>query len=104
MNLSINKPIYAKIIARAWSDDSFRAAFLRDPTKVAKDSGMTLPEDAIVTVVESGAGFLVDTSGPHPKLELALPPRPDDLADEALLEPAGSNAYTPCRGLGCSAA
>ena len=104
MNLEINKPIYAKIVARAWSDDSFKAALLQDPTKIAKESGMTLPDDAIVTVVDQGAGLLVDTSGPRPRLELTLPPRPDDLVDEALLQDSLDPPFIASAGLNSSAA
>ena len=85
MNSQENRQIYAKIVAKAWADDAFKAHFLKDPTKTARDFGMHLPPTAVVTVVEEGEPFSVDVSGPHPKLIVLLPARPADLEEKDLL-------------------
>jgi hypothetical protein len=97
MESESNKRIYAKIVAKAWSDDAFKAHFLKHPTKTARDFGMDLPDDTVVVVVDSGHTFSLDSSGPHPKLTVALPPRPEDLIDQAILK-ISTNAYNSSKG------
>jgi hypothetical protein len=67
---------YGKIVARAWSDDDYKARFLADPATVMREVGIELPGGAQVKVVENT---------PH-LLHLVLPPRdvtPEDLAQLA---------------------
>lgn len=97
MDTEENKRIYAKIVAKAWTDDSFRAQFLSDPTKTAKDNGMQLHPNAVVVVVEGGAAFTVDTHSSPPKLTVALPPRPDDLIEHDVLK-ISTNAFIASKG------
>lgn len=87
-----NKAVYAKLVARAWVDDAFKQQLLRDPKQVALDHGMSLPDDAVVTVSTAGSGFSVDTSGAQPSIVLTLPPRPADLTDEVIDEWGSSGA------------
>jgi hypothetical protein len=89
MDSEKNKRLYAKIVARAWTDDAFKQELLNDPGKTVRDAGMVLPPDAVVSIVETGNGFVASTTGQHPTLELTLPPRPANLTDEAILSYTG---------------
>ena len=87
-----NKRSYAKIVAMAWSSDTFKAALLRDPAKVIREHGMDLPEGTTVSVRDGGAGLVTQDGDAHPRLDLTLPPRPDDLADAPIMSRT-SSAY-----------
>ncbi len=43
---------YAKIIARAWVDEEFKAKLLADPAAVLAENGIAIPEGITVKVVE----------------------------------------------------
>jgi hypothetical protein len=81
-----NRKVYALMVIRAWLDAAFEQQFRNAPKQTALDNGMSLPQDVEVSVTAQGAAMTVDTSGPHPRLLLPLPPRPADLADEELSE------------------
>src|SRR5262245_53159477 len=87
-----NKRIYAQIVAKAWGNDGFKAEFLKNPTKTAADFGMDLLPNTVVVVVQDGHAFSADTGSAPPKLTVALPPRPDDLIEHALLK-ISTNAF-----------
>ncbi len=71
---------YAKVVARAWSDEAFKAQLLSDPAAALKEVGVAVPEGVEVKVVENTATLF----------HLVLPPRPDEeLSDEALDKVAG---------------
>lgn len=101
MDSEKNKKLYAKIVAKAWTDDAFKADLFRDPGKAVRDIGMDLPPDAIVEVVADGKGFDVDTSGPKSKLTLTVPARPANLTDEAIVSQT-SGEFIPCEGIASS--
>jgi hypothetical protein len=42
----------AKVIAKAWSDESFKEKFLSDPKAVLERNGITVPPGAEIKVVE----------------------------------------------------
>ena len=88
MDNEANKNIYAHIVAKAWSDDAFKNQFLANPTQTALDFGMKLLPNTVVVVVQgSGAhAFKADTHASPPKLTVLLPPRPDDLINDAILK------------------
>jgi len=66
---------YGKLVAKAWSDDEFKAQLLSDPMKVFKENSMEVPVGIEVRIVENTA----DT------MHFILPPRSsDELTDEAL--------------------
>jgi hypothetical protein len=94
MDTPKNRKLYAEIVAKAWTDEAFKAALLKDPNKTVRDCGIILPPDAVVSVVSCGDGFVTDTICSPPTLELTLPPRPADPLDEAIL--AFSERYAPC--------
>src|SRR3989442_1416810 len=92
-----NKRIYARIVAKAWADDAFKERFLHEPTKVAREFGMHLPPNAVVVVVESGHAFTADIAHQPPKLTVALPPRPNDLIEHAVLK-ISTSAFISSKG------
>jgi hypothetical protein len=106
MDTKDNRTLYAKLVAKAWTDDTFKAQLLKDPGTTVRDSGMILPANAVVLVISSSEdpskkGFDADTSGPTPTLRLTLPDRPKDLTDEAILAYT-SEAYHGCLGISSS--
>ncbi len=63
---------FARIVARAWSDEEFKKRLLADPTGVFKEEGVDLPEGMQVKAFE-------DTPSTH---HFVLPPKPDTLPSE----------------------
>ena len=52
MNIEENKKLWAKIVAKAWCDDAFKAALLNNAEQVLKAEGAEIPEGVHVHVVE----------------------------------------------------
>ena len=52
MNIEANKKLWAKIVAKAWCDDAFKAELLNNPEQVLKAEGAEIPEGVRVHVVE----------------------------------------------------
>lgn len=98
MDTPTNRKLYAEIVAKAWTDDDFKALLVKDPNKTVRDCGMSLPSNAVVSIVSSGNGFGIDTICTPPRLELTLPPRPADPIDEAIL--VYTERYAPCIATG----
>jgi hypothetical protein len=68
---------YGQIVARAWSDDDYKARFLADPETVMREVGIELPGGAQVRAVEDTAHLL----------HLVLPP--SGVSEEDLAQVAG---------------
>jgi hypothetical protein len=73
---------WGQVIARAWSDDSYKQRLLADPAAVMAEHGLTPPAGKQVRVVEDTA----DT------VHAVLPARPSELSDEQLDQAAGGAA------------
>ena len=52
MNIEENKKLWAKVVAKAWCDEAFKAALLNNPEQVLKTEGAEIPEGVHVYVVE----------------------------------------------------
>ena len=52
MNIEANKKLWAKIVAKAWCDEAFKAALLNNAEQVLKAEGAEIPEGVHVHVVE----------------------------------------------------
>ena len=52
MNIEANKKLWAKIVAKAWCDEAFKAELLSNPEQVLKAEGAEIPEGVHVHVVE----------------------------------------------------
>ena len=52
MNIEANKKLWAKIVAKAWCDEDFKAELLNNPEQVLKAAGAEIPEGVRVHVVE----------------------------------------------------
>ena len=52
MNIEANKKLWAKIVAKAWCDEAFKAELLNNPEQVRKAAGAEIPEGMHVHVVE----------------------------------------------------
>ncbi|MBK5966213.1 NHLP leader peptide family natural product precursor [Thiocystis minor] len=65
---------YQQLIAKCWADEDFKQRLLADPAGTLAAEGMAVPEGVTVRVVENTAQAVT----------LVIPPRPTDLADEAL--------------------
>jgi len=44
---------WAKIIAKAWADEDFKARLIAGPTTVLKEESITLPEGKSIKIVEN---------------------------------------------------
>ena len=52
MNIEENKKLWAKIVAKAWCDEAFKAELLNNPEQVLKAEGAEIPEGVRMHVVE----------------------------------------------------
>ena len=52
MNIEENKKLWAKIVAKAWCDEAYKAELLNNPEQVLKAEGAEIPEGVHVHVVE----------------------------------------------------
>ena len=52
MNIEENKKLWAKIVAKAWCDEVFKAELLNNPEQVLKAAGAEIPEGVHVHVAE----------------------------------------------------
>ena len=52
MNIEANKKLWAKIVAKAWCDETFKAELLNNAEQVLKAEGAEIPEGVHVHVVE----------------------------------------------------
>lgn len=77
---------FAKVIAKSWGDDDFRARLLADPASVLAAEGISAPEGVRFEVVENTD----DVS------YIVLPTRPAELSDDELDSVAGGFAFTHC--------
>jgi len=82
MNQDAQGQKMAQIIAKCWSDSTFKAKLLADPVAVLQAEGLPVPAGMRLEVVE-------DTPQ---RVHWVLPARPTDLSDDALEQVAGGNA------------
>lgn len=76
---------YAKVIAKAWGDDAFRAQLLADPNAALAGEGINAPAGKRFAIVE-------DTDD---VVNVVLPARPTELSDDELDSVAGGFSYVP---------
>lgn len=71
---------YGKLVAKAWSDDEFKAELLSDPMKAFSKNEIQIPDGIEVRMIENTAEII----------HFILPPVPsDELSDEQLEGAAG---------------
>ena len=76
---------YGQLIAKAWSDEGFKARLLANPKAAMAEVGMDAPEGVEIEVVEST----------QEKAYLVIPPKPvGELSDEDLDKVSGGAAGT----------
>ena len=81
---------YARAVARAWSDDAFKAKLKSNPRAALTEYGVELPAGLKVEVVENTGD----------RLHLVLPPPPEgDLSEQDLEKIAGGIL---CGPVGCT--
>jgi len=78
---------WAKVVAKAWSDEPFKKRLLGDPRTVLKEHSIEMPAEAAIRVMENSAT----------EVHLVLPERPsDDLSIEELDKVAGGYVSLGC--------
>src|SRR5262245_19687256 len=71
---------WGQLVARAWSDDAFKARLLAEPAPTLAEQGITMPPGVEIRVHENTPTMV----------HLTIPPKPsDDLSDEQLDSIAG---------------
>ncbi len=68
-----------QLIAKCWADEAFKQKLLADPAAALKAEGIEVPPGVTVRAVENTAQ----------QFTLVIPPKPDELSDEALEGVAG---------------
>ena len=91
-----NERTYARILARAWSDDDFRARIVSDPTTTLRESGLHL--DNVQTVSLDETTPVAHWEPSTATLTLPFPPQPTGLRDDPLGSAVGDddNGITIC--------
>ncbi|MEA1675283.1 NHLP leader peptide family RiPP precursor [Nitrospirillum sp. BR 11163] len=84
MNGQENLKTTSKIIAKAWSDDGFKARLLADPAAVLEAEGPHVPSGVRVSIVENTAASYT----------LVLPAKPVDMSDADLDQTGGYWCHT----------
>ena len=80
MDKNESQKAYGKLVAKAWSDDDFKAQLLSDPMTVFKENDLIIPEGIEVRMVENTENIRY----------FILPPEPsEELTDEELDGAAG---------------
>ena len=79
---------YAQVVAKAWSDDTYKEALLRDPRAVLGEAGLEVPTFFELVIVEDSAD----------KRHLVLPlgPEEGEIDEEALEGVAGGGLCCCC--------
>jgi len=79
---------YARIIAKAWSDEEFKGRLLADPKAALKEEGIDVPEGITLRVFENTPT----------EFNFILPPKPDssELREEDLAQVGGGIQYGCC--------
>ena len=71
---------YGQLIAKAWSDEEFKARLMANPKDAMAEVGMDVPEGLEIEVVENT----------QEKVYLIIPPKPDgELSDDDLDKVSG---------------
>ena len=85
---------YVQVVAKAWSDDTYKDELLRDPRAVLADAGLEVPSSFEIAVVEDSAD----------KKHFVLPAKPaeGEISEEALAGAAGGWCSNPNRGACCA--
>ena len=85
MNAKIQNNL-AKLVAKTWADENFRASFFAEPVAFLREAGMILQEGAKVIINEgaSSSAVLAEANTGATVYELFLPSKPDDLDAELL--------------------
>ena len=82
---------YGQLVARAWSDETFKARLLAAPAPALAEQGIELPSGVEVRVHENTATLV----------HLTLPPAPsDELSDEQLDAVAGGDTAATASTIG----
>ncbi|EIC22731.1 NHLP leader peptide family RiPP precursor [Thiorhodovibrio frisius] len=75
---------YQQLIAKCWADEAFKQRLLADPAGTLKAEGVAVPDGVKINALENTAQVL----------NLVIPARRTDLADEELSGTAGGTGYT----------
>lgn len=76
MNNNEIRKKFAEVIAKAWSDASFKARLLQEPTAVLNEYGITLPAGAEAKILEDTAAIK----------HFVLPTQPEDEGETNSIE------------------
>lgn len=79
-----------QLIAKCWSDESFKKKLLADPAATLKAEGMTVPDGVSVKAFENTDKVF----------HLVIPAKPTDLSDDDLDKVAGGT-LAPCMAPPC---
>jgi hypothetical protein len=77
---------FAKLVARTWADEDFKAKLIADPAAVLAAEGIELPTGMKVNVIENSDS----------EFTMVLPPKPSDLEDVDLENVAGGGSCQTC--------
>ncbi|HEV7489152.1 MAG TPA: NHLP leader peptide family RiPP precursor [Thermoanaerobaculia bacterium] len=78
---------YAKVIVKAWTDDAFRKQLIANPRQVLEAEGLEIPAGVDITVTPHSS---------RSSIVLFLPPRPQGVADDKLIDAVGAEPFCAC--------
>jgi len=77
---------WARLVAKAWSDDSLRQRLISDPRSVMEENGLPVPPGKEVRVVENSENVIY--------LPLAAKPSQAELSEEELSLASGRGTFS----------
>jgi hypothetical protein len=94
---------WSKIIAKSWSDDTFKDELMTDPKKVLDSYGINDLDDYHVSVIEDAnaqpGDWHIQGRGETATYIVAIPPKPEtELSDSELEGVAGAGCCCCCTG------
>ena len=77
---------WSKLIARAWSDSSYKEKFIADPKSCFREAGLALPDEVDVRVDQFSSRWRIESSSDFSRIifTVGLPPKPTDLSEDLL--------------------
>jgi len=84
MNQETQSKKMHQVIAKCWSDESFKQKLQADPVATLKAEGVTVPEGVAVKVLENTDKVF----------HLVIPAKPTDLSDDDLDNVAGGATFS----------
>ena len=94
----------AKLIARSWADEAFKARFMDNPVPSLREAGIDIPEGLNVEVVEGLDApwkIVASEDAQTATYSINIPPQPEGMTEEDLNEAIAGTSSRYCGNCFC---